>query len=69
VGKEEKADKGKGEVPNKKTKKTKIKLNKRSRTGNNEEKDRVRTDDYKKGLFLASSRVSCLVVTRMLGFK
>lgn len=28
MGKEEKADKGKGEVPNKKTKKTKIKLNK-----------------------------------------
>jgi hypothetical protein len=28
VGKEEKADEGKGEVPNKKTKKTKNKLNK-----------------------------------------
>lgn len=42
MGKEQKADKGKGEVPNKKTKKTKVKLNKRDVAG-------MRTGDYKKG--------------------
>jgi len=50
VGKEEKAAKGKGEVATKKTKKTKIKLNKRGTAGINEEKDRVRTGDYKKAV-------------------
>jgi len=39
VGKEEKADKGRGEVPNKETENTKIKLNERRTAGNNKEKD------------------------------
>lgn len=58
MGKEEKADKGKGEVTNKKSKKTKIKLNKRDGVGNNEEKDRMRTGDCKKGCSL--HLVGCL---------
>jgi len=58
VGKEEKADKGKGEVPNKETKNTKIKLNERRTAGNSEEKDRVRTGDHKKGCSL--HLVGCL---------
>lgn len=49
MGKEEQADKGKGEAPNKETENRKIKLNERRTAGNNEEKDRVRTHDYKKG--------------------
>lgn len=45
VDKEEKADKGKGEIPIKKTKKSKVKLNKRGMGGNSEEQDRVRNGD------------------------
>jgi len=58
VGKEEQADKGKGEAPNKETENRKIKLNERRTAGNNEEKDRVRTHDYKKGCSL--HLVGCL---------
>jgi hypothetical protein len=41
VGKEGKAYKGKGEILNKTTKKSKVKLNKRGVAGNSEEQDRV----------------------------